>query len=374
MATLPRILVAEDLRSARLGLLKHLAGRFEVREEADGESAWQALVADESILAVISDLKMPKLNGFELLERLRASRLRRLKEMPLILVSGEESEEDRQRAKAMGVSDFVTKAAGAAEIQTRLNHLLALTEARNGLESGREQMVQDPFSGLFTAKFIELQAAKALSHAARHGGDVSVLVLGFDALAAVREQLGNELTEQVAQRFAKMLAGKMRQEDSLGHFGPGQYAIISPGTSPVLSSSFAERVREAVAVARVTVQGKSVALTVSLGVASVPQDRVTSAGGLLDLALRRMQEAVLAGGNQIVVKPLEKPAEKVVLQSLTVPEALKLIAAKQPSAVQPHLAALAGELLPLLHLINQEWALDLPLAVLETRLSDPVKL
>lgn len=65
---------------------------------------------------------------------------------------------------ASGVSDFVTKGAGSAEILTRLNSLLALSSAQESLDADRDQMVQDPVSGLFTRKFLELQTAQALSH------------------------------------------------------------------------------------------------------------------------------------------------------------------------------------------------------------------
>lgn len=309
MPALPRILIVDDSRMVRMALAKHLQGYFDVREEADGEAAWQTLVLDNSIQAVISDPQIARLNGYELLDRLRSSRLRRLKEMPFILVAGDESNEDRQRAKALGVSDFVTRDTETAELLRRLNHLLVLSEARTGPALGREQMVQDPLSGLFTAKYLELQAVQALSHAARHAGEVSVVILGFDAQDSMRERLGSDATAQVAVRFAKILAGKMRQEDSLGHYGAGRYAIVSPGTSPALCASFAERVREAVQVAHVSAQGQSLALTVSIGVASVPQDRVASAGGLLELATRRMQAAMQAGGNRIVASGAEKASE-----------------------------------------------------------------
>ena len=54
------------------------------------------------------------------------------------------------------------------------------------------------------------------------------MVLGFDGYAEVCERLGGDLAEQVGTRFAKLLAGKIRREDSLGHFAIGQYAIVSP--------------------------------------------------------------------------------------------------------------------------------------------------
>lgn len=365
MADLPHILIVDDSRVVRTMLMQHLKGHYEVREEADGDAAWQTLILDHSIQAVISDLNMPKVNGFELLERLRSSKLRRLQELPFILVSGEETEEDRLRAKDIGVSDFVTKGVGSAEILLRLNHLLALNNARESLDAGRERMVQDPKSGLYTRKFVELQTAQALSHTARHGGDSSLMVLGFDGFAALGERLGSEMAEEIGNRFARMLAGKIRQEDSLGHFGDGQYAIISPGTAPAYCATFAERVRQAVEVARLTVQGQSLAVTVSIGLAGVPADRVSSAVALLELAGARMQEAMRSGGNRIVAGGVVAAKRTISLQ-----HALELLASGHPEAVRPHLGVLGQQLLPLLQLIDQDLGLTLPLAEIEQRLRE----
>jgi diguanylate cyclase (GGDEF)-like protein len=178
----------------------------------------------------------------------------------------------------MGVSDFVTKGAGSAELLTRLNNLLSLTNAKENLEADRERLVQDPVSGLYSRKYLELQAAQALSHAARHGIDVSVMVLGFDGFDGMCQRLGVEVAEEVCNRFGKMLAGKVRHEDSLGHYGMGQFAVVSPGTAPAFCATFAERVREAVEMAKLTIRGETVALTVSIGLASTPSDTVPSAG------------------------------------------------------------------------------------------------
>ena len=362
---LPRILVVDDSRVVRVTLIQHLKGSYEVREESDGEAAWQTLVLDHSIRAVISDLQMPKLNGYELLERVRSSKLRRLQQIPFILVSGEETEEERQKALALGVSDFVTKGAGGAEVLVRINNLLALSSAQEHLDAGRDHLVQDPVSGLFSRKYLELQAAQALSHSARHGVDTSVMVLGFDGFDALCERLGVSVAEEVGIRFAKMLAGKMRHEDSLGHFAAGQFAVVSPGTAASYCATFAERVREAVEVARLSVQGETVALTVSIGLASAPVDLVSSAGALLDLAGERMREAMQCGGNRTIsggALPRTRP--------ISINHALELLAADRVGPVRPHVDFLARQLLPLWSLINQELGLALPLAEFERRLNE----
>ena len=365
MADLPHILIVDDSRVVRISLIKHLKEHFEIREEGDGEAAWQTLVVDHSIKAVISDLQMPKLNGYELLERVRTSKLRRLQQMPFILVSGAETEEERERAVAMGVSDFVTKGAGSAELLARLKHLLNLSTAQESLEADRERLVQDSVTGLYTRKYLELQAAQALSHAARHGSDVSVMVLGFDGFEGMCQRFGVEVAEQICNRFAKMLAGKVRHEDSLGHYGMGQFAIVSPGTAPAFCATFAERVREAVEMAKLAVRGETVALTVSIGLASMPNDKVPSAGALLDLAGERMQKAVAEGGNRTEaggVSPATRP--------ISLNQALEFLGAGRVEPVVPHLPALLERLLPMLRLMDKELGLALPMAEIERRLSE----
>ena len=61
---LPRILVVDDSRMVRATIVKHIRGRFEVREEADGEAGWQTLLVDPDIELVLTDIGMPRLDGY----------------------------------------------------------------------------------------------------------------------------------------------------------------------------------------------------------------------------------------------------------------------------------------------------------------------
>lgn len=355
----PRVLLVDDSRMVRASIIKNLHGHFEVREESDGEAAWQTLVLDLSIVAVISDIQMPKLDGFGLLNRVRSSKLRRMQELPFILVSGAESEEERERAKALGVSDFISKGIGTAEILTRLNNLLELSKTRNQLEESRKHSLHDVKTGVFSRKFIELQAAQALSHAARNNSEVSVIILGIDNFDKLAEEIGGDLADQVAGKFAQLLAGKMRKEDNLGIYERAQFVILSPGVSPVRGATFADRVREAVRAAHVAVKGRKLQLSVSGGVANSPDDRVVSAGLLLELAVKRLQEAMQAGGNRIVQGSVGREAAPVRIANLA--QALELLKKGKAEAVRPQVAVFGLEVLPLLKLIESEFGLGLPL-------------
>ena len=109
---------------------------FDIREEADGESAWQTLVLDSSIIAVVASASLPKLNGLDLLARIRINKLRRICDIPfLLLVSGNESEEERLRTRECGVTDFINRGMAKEEILECIGRLVNWEFATNLTDS-----------------------------------------------------------------------------------------------------------------------------------------------------------------------------------------------------------------------------------------------
>jgi CheY-like chemotaxis protein len=103
----PRILVADDSSASR-ALTKHLliAAGYEVQLAEDGVQAWELL--QEAVFDVlVSDAVMPELDGFELLRRVRAST--RFSDLPVIVNTVLDDDEDRDAAIAAGASDYVCK-------------------------------------------------------------------------------------------------------------------------------------------------------------------------------------------------------------------------------------------------------------------------
>ncbi len=362
---LPRILIVDESRMVRAMLIKHVRDLYDFREESNGEAAWQVLVLDHSIKLVICSLSLPVLDGDGLLVRVRSSRLVRLAQMPMLMIAGD-NEETVERAKAHGASDFIARATGGAELLARIDSLLKLAQAQNQLRENVEQHVQNPETGLFTRKYIELQAAQAMSHAMRHDSEVSAIVVSFDSIGSLRDEHGAELVAQLHQRFITMLVSKVRKEDSLGHYLGSQLVVIVPGTSVTACAAFANRLREAIRSANISVSGQRLSLTVSVGIANSPADSVTSSGALIELAAARMKEAQQAGGNRVLtgVEPVS-PLGLTPLPQMSVGRALELIAAGQGGEVLPYLPELGAEVLPLLQLMERELHLGLSLSELE---------
>ncbi len=102
---LPRILVAEDSLTSRT-LLRNIlsASGFQVETAVDGQEAWEKFQQGGFDL-VISDVEMPRKNGFELTAAIRSSH----EELPVILVTSLESREDRERGAEAGANAYIIK-------------------------------------------------------------------------------------------------------------------------------------------------------------------------------------------------------------------------------------------------------------------------
>ncbi|MEW5887867.1 MAG: diguanylate cyclase [Pseudomonadota bacterium] len=366
---LPRVLIVDDSRIVRATLVKRIKDKFDILEEGDGEAAWQTLLADGDIQVVISDLTMPRLDGYGLLKRMRFSEIGRIRSMPVIMISGDEDEAARQRAKECGANDFITKGTSTVELVARLESLIQLARTSRELERSRaviaESAAVDVASGLYTRCYLERQGEQALSHARRHHGEVSALVIGLDRFDELIAEHGEVLGTKLVARFAKMLRGSVRKEDSVAQVGPCEFAIVSPMIGFGASTSFALRLKDGISRAAIHYGGKAVQLTISVGVSNSSADRIDSSEALLQKAEERMNGARGAGGNQVIGHG------QVLARAVppTLDRAVGLLRAGNGQAVRPHLAALAASLLPLLRLIDAEYGLRADLAALEERVA-----
>jgi len=104
-------------------LVRTLAVRLELRgmrarTTFSGEAGLQSL-SEELPDVVLLDMRMPGLSGFDVLRRIRA----RHKELPVIIISGHCSEQDRDQVLALGVSGYFTKPVRFEELLAALHSL-----------------------------------------------------------------------------------------------------------------------------------------------------------------------------------------------------------------------------------------------------------
>lgn len=115
----PRILVVDDFLAMRRIVRSHLRdiGGFEVSEAADGASALEQLRA-QRFDAVVSDIDMPAMNGFELLAAIKSDA--RLRHLPVVLLTAEAKKDEIVRAAQEGAADTIVKPFTRAGLEERL--------------------------------------------------------------------------------------------------------------------------------------------------------------------------------------------------------------------------------------------------------------
>jgi PAS domain S-box-containing protein len=136
----PRILLADDNSDMREYVGRLLSGQYQVEAATDGQQALRAARAHPPDL-VLSDVMMPRLDGFGLLKALRADE--RLKTVPVILLSARAGEEASVEGIESGADDYLIKPFSARELLARVDGHLKMarlrTEAEKALRGSEER-------------------------------------------------------------------------------------------------------------------------------------------------------------------------------------------------------------------------------------------
>lgn len=119
-----RVLVVDDEPYiGRIIQLKLEAGPYDVEFVHDGRTALDLLRKEEPVDLILLDIMMPHMSGFDVLSELRA--LPHRSETPVIMLTAKGQETDRERAAALGASDFLTKPFSPKKLLARIDEIFA---------------------------------------------------------------------------------------------------------------------------------------------------------------------------------------------------------------------------------------------------------
>jgi two-component system cell cycle response regulator len=359
-----RILIADDSRIVRATIAQHIRDRFDVREVVDGEAAWQAILLDSSIRVVITDLTMPKVDGFELLSRVRGSRLQRVRELPVIVISGADEQAECERAAALGATDFIQKSVKAAELSARLEVLINLSSARSELAENRSALESartvDPDTELLSLPYFDRQVDKLISYSRRSMSDVAVICIRIELSMPHSDTWEGEIEQRVRQ-VARTMAASIRLEDLATRSDRYEFCVGSQcdGIASVLR--FAARLRKVLE--NVDAAGAGVEVWTCIGLACLSEDTRLTAEQLRQISQKRARQAQTGRSRRIVLGAGETPAGNGEAgadeASMDVNLALTLIRSGRGAEVVPHLPRLVHQLRPLMALVRQQKELEL---------------
>lgn len=120
-----RVLVVDDSAVIRKAISRVLDTDYDLLEAHDGEAGWEALKKYHDLGVVISDVQMPKLDGYGMICRIRADDDPKVRDVPVIVITSAEDDITRERAYACGANDFILKPIDSEQLLSCVRNLTA---------------------------------------------------------------------------------------------------------------------------------------------------------------------------------------------------------------------------------------------------------
>ncbi len=374
----PRLLVVDDSRVMRKAIGKLVQGEFEVTEAEDGEVGWQTLIKDENIQVVVADVLMPRLDGYAFICRVRAADVPRIRDVPVIVITGAEDEQTRERAFACGANDFITKPIDGAQLLACARTQAKLDQTGRRLSAAAEELAEhasvDPLTQLNSRRLFLQRGQQDLEAARRRGDELSLIRLDVDGLKAIYGSHGDDTGDRLLVWLADIMRAHTRADDTLARIGGGAFAIVVPGANRLDAAILCERLRSTISAGPFRQGESAVPVTASLGLVTLGQDPGNTIEDLLKLAEGRVASARAAGGDRLSVSELSESGdgENVIVAQPDLNTALQMMQRGDVGRLEPYLLELTLQVLPLLELCNDklDLQLEVELASLRDRLAE----
>jgi len=160
--------------------------------------------------------------------------------------------------------------------------------------------VTDGLTGVYNHRRFQEGLAAELLRSTRTGRPVSVLMADVDLFKKVNDAMGHPAGDELLRRLAQVLNSALRGTDLLARYGGEEFAALLPETSKTVAGQVAERMRAAVE-AELNVDGRwTQKITISVGVATYPDDGKTGEQALI-AADEALYVAKHQGRNRVVI-------------------------------------------------------------------------
>jgi two-component system, cell cycle response regulator len=305
-----RVLLVDDSTTIRKAIGRCLAREgYQVAEAANGRLGVELEAASEYDV-VLTDLEMPELDGFGVLETVKA----RASGAEVIILTGTGATDIACaiRALRLGAHDYLTKppASTSDEIVLAVGRAIEkkrMRETNARLMRELEALSRtDPLTRLLNRRVLDEDLARELAQARRYGHPVSLAMMDLDHFKRINDTHGHQGGDEVLRTFARVAQGACRDTDTVYRFGGEEFAALLPHSGIEDALNVANRVVRAAASTRITWGSVTIPVTVSIGVACI-DEVVTTADELLAEADAALYQAKRTGRNRATVRDRSTP-------------------------------------------------------------------
>ena len=261
---------------------------------------------------ILLDMYMPEMSGLATLRRLKSQPETR--DIPVIMLSASNDEDEIVQALELGAADYVIKPYNAKVLLARIKISLRLLTKTLELK----RLAKTDFLTRINnrANFYEL-SAKAISQCQRNQQSIVIAMLDIDLFKKFNDDFGHDIGDLVLVEFARMLLLSFRDYDVVARIGGEEFAVCMPNVSIDHAMRACDKFRKGVQNHKITIDHviqEHLSISVSIGVAVnafANDDAQLSVDELLKLADQALYYAKNNGRNSTV------NSEKLLLEKLT---------------------------------------------------------
>jgi two-component system cell cycle response regulator len=164
-----------------------------------------------------------------------------------------------------------------------------------------ESALRDGLTKAFNKKYFTDRLESELTFALRHESPLVLVMFDIDHFKKVNDTHGHQAGDLVLSEISTLLTGALRAEDVFARYGGEEFAIICRGTDLTQASIVGERMRKAVEKHRFTFEGTHIPVTISVGIAGLPDPAVKDATDLVSRADKALYQSKHGGRNRVTI-------------------------------------------------------------------------
>lgn len=303
-----RILIIEDnlLQAKQTRTVLESAG-YEVILAENGGTGFK-LAKTQLIDLVLLDVVLPDFSGEQICQWLK--RDESTHSIPVIMLTAKGSVEDKVAGLQIGADDYVPKPFSDKELLARIQVCLRIKRREDELRGVKDQLenqlkdveqkaITDGLTGLFNRRHFNELLDKEFSRAKRFNEPLSCLMLDIDHFKDVNDTYGHPAGDSVLSEIAVILKGDVRMIEVAARYGGEEFVLLLPRTKAGEAVKPATRLLEGISAHHFKDLPPDRVLTISIGIAGLPDSLIASKENLVKCADFALYKAKRAGRNRI---------------------------------------------------------------------------
>lgn len=293
----PKILCVDDESGVLDALARVLQPQFKVFTATDANTAYKMIEQHPDITVIISDYRMPGINGIDFLRSVRTQ----LPQAARAILSGQM--DIRAVSEAINRAEIHRFLLKPWENDYLVLQCLELLQMHASLvENSRLHLlsITDPVTQLTNHRYFQDRLRKEIERAESSGQPLSLLMIDIDHFKSFNDRFGHPVGDRLLFEIAQQMESQVGPRAVTSRYGGEEFAVLLPGVDTFQALQKADKIRRAIEATPLrAVSGTPTFVTVSMGVASYPH-LAKSATELIESADQALYQAKKMGRNKAI--------------------------------------------------------------------------